>query len=396
MKPKFPPETRKLANSLDRAGKDRVAYLAMRAHRNLHIPGPALGQIAVYRKEGLNRLEQIQTRAAQPYVDSILKVKRLESPKGQLKGNLQDAMDAITKRLTDEDNLFLKGKPRIEFTKARKGVARSVARKIALHYNEIDGSPRGAITPRLNALLPYVSRHLQTETLLAHEHFSDPGRNIPRNSIFDIQDKLEWLQGHESEVVRNNARTILGAALNSGNLDLADKYALGLQEKLDWLKRYPNDAVSDSAQLIINAAIAGRKLGSINGLAKQVNRAMAKLREHPNQEVRDHPKRFLGEVIVSRNFTDEGIEKAIKRHFARIKVAGKSYYGLETVHESILRKVSPELSVAQKPFRKTSIPFGEALKYVKKNGYFGHGPTLEDYVQWLRTEYVPNRKPASG
>ena len=63
------------------------------------------------------------------------------------------------------------------------------------------------------------------------------------------------LESHGEQVVKANARNIIYAALNKGNLELVDRLAAGAKDKLDMLESHGEQVVKDNARTIIYAAL---------------------------------------------------------------------------------------------------------------------------------------------
>lgn len=87
-------------------------------------------------------------------------------------------------------------------------LALSFSRLFALYYYDERDRPPSKLEGRLERLLPYLARHLLAEVELCVEaRFISPFKNLSKISVFDVQKKLETLEGHAEAVVRENART---------------------------------------------------------------------------------------------------------------------------------------------------------------------------------------------
>jgi hypothetical protein len=71
--------------------------------------------------------------------------------------------------------------------------------------------------------------------------------------------------------VRANARNIISAALNKGNLSLADKLAEGAQEKYEELTKH-KEIVSANAKTIIYAALRNGNLSLADKFADEISK----------------------------------------------------------------------------------------------------------------------------
>ncbi|MBI4738874.1 hypothetical protein HY772_04900, partial [Candidatus Woesearchaeota archaeon] len=173
-------------------------------------------------------------------------------------------------------------------------LALSFSRLFALYYyDEKDRQPM-KLEGRLETLLPYLARHLLAEVELCVEfRFTSPSKNLSKTSVFDIQKKLEMLEGHAEAAVRENARTILCAALNKGNLELADRLALGAREKLDSLEKHAEPAVRENARNILCAALRKGDLELADRLALGAREKLEMLEGHAEAAVRENARTIL-------------------------------------------------------------------------------------------------------
>ena len=241
-----------LLGVLANAASDRLNQRAAEAHRKLKLPEPTIEDIARYRKSGYPDIELL---AVQRYVDSLLDVRTKPLPTGGLKQPVRDLQEEILFVLKSSINPS--GRIKTEYDK----LALSFSRLIAVYYrHENDHRPK-KLEGRLNEILPYLARHLLVEVQLCIvELFGQPFRNLSKVSIFDIQNKLDMLQVHSEVVVRENARTIVNAALRRGNLELADELAAGAKAKLDMLQTHSDKRIRKIAKTILSRLISDGNL----------------------------------------------------------------------------------------------------------------------------------------
>ena len=206
-----------------------------KAHKNLRLPEPTIEDILKYQKAGRNA--PMESVAAQKYVNSLLDVRERPLPKS-IKQERQDFADDILARMQEAVHIEEDKKTKKEFD----GVAKSISRLISIYYMENEKLLKELDGTRLQTLLSYLAQHLLAEVELCIEaRFTVPRKNLSKVSVFDIQEKLEMLQRHEDEVVRDNAKTIVYAALHKGNLSLADELADGAKKKLEMLQRHEDE-----------------------------------------------------------------------------------------------------------------------------------------------------------
>ena len=260
--------------------KREVEGIAREVHKSMHLQEPDAQDIGRYLRAVKSGAEgsitsKIRTAAAQPYVDSILEVRTKPLPR-RFKREDEDVAATIENIMVQKP--FVEGTAAKEFYSGKQTVAKSVSRLLALHYEE-EGGKRG-LTLRLRSILPYLSAHLQAETLMAVENkFIRPGRNLPKHSILEIHETLERLQKHKEEIVSTNAKTIIYAALRDGNLSLADKLAEGAQEKYEELTKH-KEVVSANAKTIIYAALHKGSLSLADKLAEGAQEKYEELTKH--------------------------------------------------------------------------------------------------------------------
>ena len=259
--------------------KGEVEGIALEVHKSMHLQEPDAQDIGRYLRAAKSGAEggitgKIRTAAAQPYVDSILEVRTKPLPT-KLKQEYEDVATTIENIMVQKP--FVEGAAAKEFHLGNRTVAKSVSRLLALHYEE-EGGKRG-LTLRLRSILPYLSAHLQAETLMAVENkFAKAGQNLPKHSIFEIHETLERLQKHNEEIVCANAKTILTTALRNGNLSLADTLAEGAQEKYDELTKH-KEIVRANARSIISAALNKGNLSLADKFADEISKNPDNARE---------------------------------------------------------------------------------------------------------------------
>ena len=278
------------------ASQDKTAKAARKAHKELRLPEPTVEEIAGYRRSVSPDLEML---AAQRYVDSLLDIRTKPLMPGQLrKGRRrfqQQVLNAIELSVHTDDKKVKK-----EFEK----LAMSFSRLFALYYYDEKDRQPSRLEGRLQKLLPYLAKHLLAETELCIEaRFSSPFKNLSKISVFDIQQKLEMLEGHDEAVVKENARTIVCAALVRGNLELADKLASGAKEKLRMLEGHDEAVVKENARTIVCAALNRGNLELADKLASGAKEKLRILEKHSNRRVVE-----LGRSIMSRLFTKGNLE----------------------------------------------------------------------------------------
>ncbi|MCL5675133.1 MAG: hypothetical protein M1611_00795 [Candidatus Marsarchaeota archaeon] len=259
--------------------KREVEGIAREVHKSMHLQEPDAQDIGRYLRAVKSGAEgsitsKIRTAAAQPYVDSILEVRTKPLPR-RFKREDEDVAATIENIMVQKP--FVEGTAAKEFYSGNRTVAKSVSRLLALHYEE-EGGKRG-LTLRLRSILPYLSAHLQAETLMAVENkFAKAGQNLPKHSIFEIHETLERLQKHNEEIVCANAKTILTTALRNGNLSLADTLAEGAQEKYDELTKH-KEIVRANARSIISAALNKGNLSLADKFADEISKNPDNARE---------------------------------------------------------------------------------------------------------------------
>ncbi len=261
--------------------KGEVEGIAWEVHKSMHLQEPDAQDIGRYLRAAKSGAEggitsKIRTAAAQPYVDSILEVRTKPLPGGRFKREDEDVAATIENIMIQKP--FVEGAAEKEFYSRDRTVAKSVSRLLVLHYEE-EGGKRG-LTLRLKSILPYLSAHLQAETLMAVENkFASPGRNLPKHSVFEIHETLERLQKHQDKIVCINAKTIIYAALKRGNLSLADKLAEGAKEKYEELTKHRNEIVRANARSIISAALDKGNLSLADKFADEISKRPDNARE---------------------------------------------------------------------------------------------------------------------
>ena len=253
--------------------KREVEGIAREVHKSMHLQEPDAQDIGRYLRAAKSGAEggitsKIRTAAAQPYVDPILEVRTKPLPT-KLKQEYEDVAATIENVMVQKP--FVEGAAAKEFYSGNRTVAKSVSRLLALHYEE--GGGRRWLTLRLKSILPYLSAHLQAETLMAVENkFASPGRNLPKHSILEIHKTLERLQKHKEEIVSANAKTIINAALRNGSLSLADKLAEGAKEKYEELTNHKGEIVRANARSIISAALRNGNLSLADKFADEISK----------------------------------------------------------------------------------------------------------------------------
>lgn len=280
----------------------RVTEEARAAERRLHLPpqedaeATRLAELAI--STGTLTPKGIERMVAQPYIDAILDVRTKPLPRGPLKGKLVGFKDDIEGILTK--NNFVDGMALAEYAgnpSTSRHLARSIARLITLNYSE-DGKTVNEVTPRLVAILPFLSEHLQTETALAVEQrYYIPSRSLSRYSVFQIAEKLEEIRTDKDPIVAKRAGTIIAAALIRKDLIFADKLARGARAKYDELSEYKDPIVRVNINNILVAALRRGDLSLADGLAKGARAKYDELSEDENPKVRRSKRAILRFVI---------------------------------------------------------------------------------------------------
>ena len=257
--------------TLRAASGDETALAAKEAHYELRFHTPVIDEIGTYRKnEGA-----VMAQAVQKCAESLLYLRTKPLKRGLLKTQRRDFQEEVEMRLCDSVRLK-DGKHRKEFGK----LALSFSRLFALYYVDENERQPKKLEGRLEKVLPSLAEHLLAELELCIEaRFTNPSNNLCKVSVFDIQEKLDMLESHADEVVRRNAPTIVCAALNFGNLGLADTLAKGAKEKLDDLQKHADEIVRRNAPTIVHAALNRGNLGLADELAKGAAKAYDELKK---------------------------------------------------------------------------------------------------------------------
>ena len=261
------PEARKtLLATLHAASSDRHAQSAIRAHRVLKLREPTLEEIGAYRKS--NGKANIYRVCA----ESLLSLRGKKRPKGCIRravfGKEVERLLLGSAKAKDAEHGKMFGE-----------LACSFSRLIAVHYEDGNGRQPERVDRELGMVLPHLAGHLMAELELAMEAgFPRAANSLCKASVFDIQAKLDMLEDHPEEIVNANARSILCAALNVGNLGLADTLAAGARAKLDMLEEHPERAVSANARTILSAVLIRGNLALADRLAKRAGAKLKKLR----------------------------------------------------------------------------------------------------------------------
>ena len=284
--------------------KREVDSIAREVHKSMHLQEPNAHDIGRYLRAVKSGAEEgitskIRTAAAQTYVDSILEVRTKPLP-GRFKREDEDVAATIENIMVQKP--FVERTAAKEFYSGNRTVAKSVSRLLALHYEE-EGGEKG-LTLRLKSILPYLSAHLQAETLMAVENkFASPGRNLPKHSVLEIYNTLERLQKHKEEIVRANAKNVIYTALNKGNLSLADKLAEGAQEKYGELTKHKEEIVRINAKTIIYAALHEGNLSFADKLAEGAQEKYGELTKHKEEIVRANAKTIINAALRNGNLS---------------------------------------------------------------------------------------------
>ncbi len=278
-----------------------AATKATEAHRKLLLPDPTIEEVIRYSKAPTNDYESL---AAARFVESILDVRERPLPNGPLKANLQNFAYNVLSEMKLHVSFDSK-KVEKEFL----GVAKSISRLIALYYFEDGIQPEQLNDTRLVRMLPHLTRHLLAETELCVEaKFTLPKRNLSKVSVFDIFEKLSELEEHENGVVRDNARTIVYAALSRGNLELADSLAEGAKEKLEELEGHHDEVVRNNARTIVSAALNRGNLELADKLANGAKEKLKKLEGHADEKIRRYSRTIISKLLHKGNLDLESIE----------------------------------------------------------------------------------------
>ncbi len=261
--------------TLRAAFEDRTASAAMTAHRELGLHAPSVEEIASYRKCG-----PVMAQAMARSAESLLYLRTK-----QLKGAPLKKSRRAFQREVEAALCGSAGPERKEFAK----LALSFSRLFALYYVDEHGRQPDRIEGRLESALPILARHLRAELEMCKEaRFANPARNLCKVSVFDMQAKLDALENHPDEVVRNNAKTITTVALSYGDLDYADTLAKDAKTKLVMLENHPDAVVRVNANLIICAALRRCDLTLADRLAEGAKAKMAMLESHTEAVVKDN------------------------------------------------------------------------------------------------------------
>jgi len=231
------------------AGRDETARITRQVHMRLRLHEPTIEEIAGYRKAiSPGHLEAL---IIQKCAESLLYLRTKPLKPGQLKAERRDFQKEVESALCR--NASLKDK---RHQKEFEMLALSFSRLFALYYVDEEGRQPYRVEGRLETLLPHLAQHLLAEMELCMEaRFTNAKNNLCKVSVFDIQDKLDMLELHAEAVVRDNAKTIIYAALNKGNLELADRLASGAKDKLDMLELHPNQIVRKRARSILSTLL---------------------------------------------------------------------------------------------------------------------------------------------
>ncbi len=206
---------------LKAACNDRTVKIAREAHKTLRLPEPTIEEIAGYRGSVSQDIEML---AAQKYVDALLNIRTKPLKGGALKANRrlfqEEVLTALELAVSIEDKKIKK-----EYEK----LALSFSRLFALYYYDENDKQPSKLGGRLEMLIPYLAEHLLAEVELCVEaRFTLPSRNLSKVSVFDMQEKLEMLEGHSNARVRELKRSIMSELFSIGNL-LADQVEINGQ-----------------------------------------------------------------------------------------------------------------------------------------------------------------------
>ena len=232
---------------------DETARKAKEAHARFSLHPPTIEELASYR-----RSSDIEAAVADRCVESLLSIRTRPLKCGQLKQERQkfqkEVLSVLLSSAYSDDKTV---------AKEYEALCLSISRLIALYYVDAHGRQPHEVEGRLALVLPHLAGHLLAETELCLEaRFTAPRKNLSKVSVFDIQQKLGMLEAHEDDVVRENARNIVCAALNKGNLGLAERLASGAKEKLGMLEAHPDPRINRRAKSIISQML---NRGSLEG-----------------------------------------------------------------------------------------------------------------------------------
>jgi len=217
--PEFP-EALELIHSLEAVlgnlkaiEESEVKGKAVEVHAELGIPAPTVGDVVKYIRlvngsPSADLERQIRCFAAQPYVDSVMRL----SARG-----LPTEIPREVKALTDSIYDVLKnGAPQNGDLQKFEASAYNLARCVALYYSE-NGRVAGAITPRLRALLPYVAEGIElsnmeripAEPVDASQFLPERALDLLEARAYDGDRKAENQIALEAQRGNDRARTII-------------------------------------------------------------------------------------------------------------------------------------------------------------------------------------------
>ncbi len=270
--------------------ENRTTKKAIEVHSRLRLLPPTVEDITRYNKIG--RIDD--STAAQKFVESMLDLRTKPLPKGgPMRENRRQFQEDVLTCLIDSVE------PKDEENKKKyEKLALSFSRLFAYYYRDENDCQPAKLEGRLERLLPFLAQHLLAEVELCIEaKFTSPNENLSKVSVFDIQAKLDMLTAHADEVVRDNAKTIVRAALNRGNLELADTLAKGAKAKLDMLTAHADAVVRNNAKTIVCTALVRGNLGLADTLAEGAKKKLDMLERDPTTKPR--ARRILSGLISS-------------------------------------------------------------------------------------------------
>ena len=294
------PEARASLLSAWRAAScDQTARAAIEAHRELKLHIPIVEEVGAYRKSGGTVMDQ----AALMCAESLLFLRTKPLIRGSLKTDRRDFQKGVEARI----NSSVSPKNE-EYRKEFGKLALSFSRLFALYYvDEHERQPDG-IGGRLEMALPVLAKHLLSELeLCMEERFVRPANNLCKASVFEIRAKLDALEKHADAVVKDNAKTIVHAALVRGNLEFADTLAAGAKAKLDVLQAHADAVVRDNAKTIVDAALLRGNLEFADTLAAGANAKLVMLQGYTDEKgradevVRDNAKTIVCTALSKGN-----------------------------------------------------------------------------------------------
>jgi hypothetical protein len=288
------PEARASLLSAWRAAScDQTARAAIEAHRELKLHIPIVEEVGAYRKSGGTVMDQ----AALMCAESLLFLRTKPLIRGSLKTDRRDFQKGVEARI----NSSVSPKNE-EYRKEFGKLALSFSRLFALYYvDEHERQPDG-IGGRLEMALPVLAKHLLSELeLCMEERFVRPANNLCKASVFEIRAKLDALEKHADAVVKDNAKTIVHAALVRGNLEFADTLAAGAKAKLDVLQAHADAVVRDNAKTIVCIALNHGNLELSDTLAAGAKAKLDVLQAHADAVVRDNAKTIVDAALLRGN-----------------------------------------------------------------------------------------------